>query len=215
MRYASLIWDFDGTLFDTYPHMIRSMRRALADCGLTPPGEEVAFWMKRSVGRTLDLYRRRYPGCTERLSELYRAHEHGDSRELVRPYGGMPELLRETVSLGGRHYVCTHRGASVFNYLDSFGLSGCFSGFVTADDGFPGKPAPDALLHLMKAHAMEPGGAVMIGDRDIDLLAGQNAGIGGILFDPGHCYDGFETPLRCDSVEGLRSLLLSGGPAAS
>ena len=33
MLFSSLIWDFDGTLFNTYPHMIRSMRRGLAEIG--------------------------------------------------------------------------------------------------------------------------------------------------------------------------------------
>ena len=50
----ALFWDFDGTLFNTYPHMIRSMRRGLADCGLNPPEEEVFFWMKQSVTQTLN-----------------------------------------------------------------------------------------------------------------------------------------------------------------
>lgn len=27
MRYDNLIWDFDGTLFDTYPPMCRDLRR--------------------------------------------------------------------------------------------------------------------------------------------------------------------------------------------
>ena len=55
----------------------------------------------------------------------------------------------------------------------------------------------------------------MIGDRDIDVLAGVNASIAGILFDPDHCYDAFETPLRFASVGELRNLLVSGGTAAS
>ena len=29
MRYDDLIWDFDGTLFDTYPPMCRALRLAM------------------------------------------------------------------------------------------------------------------------------------------------------------------------------------------
>lgn len=215
MLFSSLIWDFDGTLFNTYPHMIRSMRRGLADCGLNPPEEEVFFWMKQSVTQTLNHFQEQDPSRTAKLGALYQRHEKNDSRELIRPYDGIPELLRETIALGGRHYVYTHRGATVYAYLDAFGLTDCFSGFITADDGFPAKPAPDALLHLLAQYAVDPHAAVMIGDRDIDVLAGVNASIAGILFDPDHCYDAFETPLRCASVGELRNLLVSGGTAAS
>ena len=29
MRYENLIWDFDGTLFDTYPAMCRDLQRTM------------------------------------------------------------------------------------------------------------------------------------------------------------------------------------------
>ncbi|HML49439.1 MAG TPA: HAD hydrolase-like protein, partial [Clostridia bacterium] len=55
----------------------------------------------------------------------------------------------------------------------------------------------------------DPSETVMIGDRDIDILAARNAGIAGCLFDPAHFFDAFETPLRTDTVEGLACLLLA------
>ena len=34
MKYRHLIWDFDGTLFDTYPRICRAYQKALADAGI-------------------------------------------------------------------------------------------------------------------------------------------------------------------------------------
>ena len=31
MRFKNFIWDFDGTLFDTYPHMVAAMQKALPE----------------------------------------------------------------------------------------------------------------------------------------------------------------------------------------
>ena len=35
MRYDSIIWDFDGTLFDTYPAMCRDLRRTMEGLGFS------------------------------------------------------------------------------------------------------------------------------------------------------------------------------------
>lgn len=46
------------------------------------------------------------------------------------------------------------------------------------------KPDPTALRHLMQTHGMNQNACLMICDRDIDLMAGRNAGIHTCLFDP-------------------------------
>ena len=40
-----IIWDFDGTLFDTYPLMARCLQRALADAGQEAGCEEIRAQM--------------------------------------------------------------------------------------------------------------------------------------------------------------------------
>ena len=34
MRYQHFIWDFDGTLFNTYPRMVKCFDHALRQCGV-------------------------------------------------------------------------------------------------------------------------------------------------------------------------------------
>ena len=41
MRYRNIIWDFDGTLFDTYPGMCRSLRQAMESIGIRVTEEEL------------------------------------------------------------------------------------------------------------------------------------------------------------------------------
>lgn len=41
MRFNAIIWDFDGTLFDTYPLMARNVVRTLGELGVQAPAGEV------------------------------------------------------------------------------------------------------------------------------------------------------------------------------
>jgi phosphoglycolate phosphatase-like HAD superfamily hydrolase len=47
--FENIIWDFDGTLFDTYPGMIYAFKRALGDSGFEVSENEILKYMKVSV----------------------------------------------------------------------------------------------------------------------------------------------------------------------
>ena len=75
-------------------------------------------------------------------------------------------------------------------------------------DGFPSKPAPDALNYLVSKHGLKLSDCVMVGDRDIDLDAAKNAHMTGALFDPDNFYPDYDTPWRFRTMEELRKTLL-------
>ena len=60
-------------------------------------------------------------------------------------------------------------------------MEDCFDDYVTSEDKFPGKPAPDAILTIMKRNHLEQAETIMVGDREIDGQSGKNAGISGAL----------------------------------
>jgi phosphoglycolate phosphatase-like HAD superfamily hydrolase len=47
---------------------------------------------------------------------------------------------------------------------------------------FPSKPAPDAVNYICDTYGLDRSETVMIGDREIDVLSGKNAGCFGCLF---------------------------------
>ena len=49
--------------------------------------------------------------------------------------------------------------------------------------GFQRKPSPDAINYLVDKHNMIHNQAIMIGDRDLDILSAKNAGIHGCFFN--------------------------------
>ena len=70
--------------------------------------------------------------------------------------------------------------------VDRFALRKYFTGFVTRENGFPMKPAPDAIRYLLDEFQLDPAETIMIGDREIDILSGKNAGIHTCLFTDGN-----------------------------
>lgn len=203
--YRVCIWDFDGTLFDSYPTMNRAMAAALEKLGHPRPAEEIRKLMKQSVSTALDFYNRHCSLGAE-LESAFRKEEQRLSTDLP-PYEGTLALCQRIAASGGMNLLYTHRDSLSWEMLERHGFSPCFLGGITAEDGFPSKPAPDALLFLMKKFSFSAGEALMIGDRDIDLLAGRNAGIAEYLFDPMDDYACFETPNRGHSMEELENFL--------
>ena len=95
----------------------------------------------------------------------------------VSPMPGIPEALEALTRAGCRHYLATHRRAEdAMALLAGCGLDHWFTAAVCPQQGFPRKPAPDMLLHLMERFHLPPEKCVMIGDRPLDVQAGGARG---------------------------------------
>lgn len=180
MKYKHYIWDFDGTLFDSYPHILSSMQKVMAEEGLTC--DSVELWRRLLVNFGEG---RKYAGLTPEAYRRFTEYEHrmGDDEiePIVVPFEGMREILETIVKNGGSNYLYTHRNKTSLGYLDRFGLTEFFADFVTSEENFSAKPAPDAVLAIIERNHLEKSECIMIGDRLIDGMAGINAGIAGAL----------------------------------
>lgn len=204
--FKNYLWDFDGTLFDSYPHMADSLILGLKELGIEPDQEEVMREMKITVNYAVEYFEKKY-GIPHELKELYRKYEKAEPRVPVQPFPGVVELLKEINAHGGGNYLYTHRGLSSIEYLKKYDMETLFQDYITAQDKFPSKPAPNAILHLIEKNKLKKEVTVMVGDRDLDVDAGLNAGIAGILFDPGHYYDAYETKYRVTSMKEINRFI--------
>lgn len=208
MKYRHFFWDFDGTLYDTYPRITRAFLKGLQDLGITASYGEVYALNKRALETAARAFAARYPTVSpEKILAAYHARSEEEPIDEVGMYPGARDMLEAVVSRGGRNYLYTHRGESLLKFLRRDGIEGLFADRVTGLDAFPRKPAPDALLYLTRKHALNIADCVMLGDRDIDLDAGKNAGMACALFDPDNFYPDYDTPLRFRDMETLRKTL--------
>lgn len=194
-------WDFDGTLMDTYPAMTEALLHLAADRGVSLERASALALLKNSLSHALSAL----GGDTAALLADFRRYEKELLPGMIRPMPGIPEAL---AGLPGRHYLVTHREREALGYLDAAGLGHFFTDSVTGDDGFPRKPAPDGLLHLMRKHHLDAETCIMIGDRPLDTAAGRNAGMLSCLLDAEGRFPDDPCELRASS--GLELLNLKG-----
>jgi HAD superfamily hydrolase (TIGR01549 family) len=197
-RYRHLFWEFDGTLYDSYGQLTHAMLCALNDLGRFAPPSQVYELLKQSVSYASHALAERFSLPVKALREAF--YKHQDAISGFPLSRGADACLHTLKRLGCKHYLYTHRGRSAIRQLEDDGLAHLFTGYVTREDGFPRKPAPDALLAMMDRHLVLPQDAVMIGDRELDILAGHNAGVKGILFDPKGFYPDLAVEYRAGSM---------------
>ena len=185
MPYTHIIWDFDGTLYDTYPSMASAFAAVLGERGISEPVDDIYKAMKISVGHALDMYRARYENLDDAFLARYKDIRMADEQHAAHPFPGIPELLRRIVANGGHNYILTHRGPTTHTMLERDGLDDVFDGVITTEQNFPRKPDPAGLVYLIQTHDMPMNKAIMVGDRDLDILTGKHAGIATCFFDPG------------------------------
>ena len=192
MKYRHWFWDFDGTLFNTYPRICRALQKSLADAGIFEDVDVIMPVLKVTLETAAKHFAEPHGIDAQKILEGYHLHSEEEDMSTMRAYPGMHDFLVAVKSLGGANYLYTHRGESVFKALKSENLEALFSDMVTGLDGFPPKPAPDALKYLIVKHHLNPSECVMVGDRVIDLRAGLNSNMNAICLDP----DGFCPPLE-------------------
>ncbi|TMH13249.1 MAG: HAD family hydrolase [Betaproteobacteria bacterium] len=176
-QFDLIVFDWDGTLFDSTALITRCIQSACADVGVAVPSDRDASYV---IGLGLvealqhaapDLPRERYP----ELGNRYRHHYFARQHEIVLFDGALTMLH----SLKQRHHwlgVATGKSRrGLDEALNSAQLKGVFDGTRTADET-ASKPDPQMLLELMREFGVDPERTLMIGDTTHDLQLAANAG---------------------------------------
>ena len=128
----------------------------------------------------------------------------------IKPVKHASEILEYLEKEGIPNYVYTHKGAFTEEVLKNIGLFDFFEEIFTGNDGFPKKPDPAAVNYLVQKHRLEKDSSFYVGDRTIDILCADNAGIRSILYRPEGSFavpTGKETYIVKDLME-IRDILV-------
>ena len=178
-----LIWDVDGTLFDTYPAIARSFQAAARDLGAIVAYNEVMRLAQVSVDHCLTTLSNTYALPSDQLEELFDQHYRTITPEDQPPFAGAEAVCEYIRSHGGLNLIVTHRRrAGLDRLLATHRLTDYFADITSNDDGYPRKPDPAAFNALIERHQLPRDATLGVGDRDIDILAAQAAGLRAALF---------------------------------
>jgi phosphoglycolate phosphatase len=177
--FASIIFDFDGTLTDSRRDIAGTQLLALETIGFTGLREEALY---RHIGKTLqetfaailppDLHDR-IPEAAAVYSSIYPER----SLRTTTLFPGVRETLTALHRAGVELAVAsTKRGVGIRRATDHFGITDMFVR-LQGSDGSPFKPDPFILNAIIDDRGWDRARTVMVGDTDKDILAGKNAGI--------------------------------------
>lgn len=179
----NLIWDVDGTIFDTYPSFARAFKLAINDLGQDVPLDWITTQAKVSLDFCVKALAERCHLDEDSIGERFDLHYGSIMPQEQPPFIGVIDICEYIVNRGGLNLIVTHRHSSgLRKLLDAFKMRQYFSGWITADDAYAKKPDPEAFLVTLTSHHLNPSETMAVGDRDIDILAGQAAGLTACFF---------------------------------
>lgn len=178
------IWDLDGTLLDSYGIIVNSLYETYLEKGVVLDKETIHreiirtsvsdFIMKleKEYGIPFDALKDRYSLLSRQEKLNIKAMKHAY------------EILKYLNDKGIDNYVYTHRGVSTKDVLQNIGIEGFFKDIINSQSGFPRKPDPTALNHLVDKYHLDKNNTYYVGDRPIDIECANNAGVKSILLLP-------------------------------
>jgi pyrophosphatase PpaX len=176
VRFRVALFDLDGTLIDSGPIILASMRHATR----TVLGREIAYEeLAATIGgqglvaqmKALD------PDRVDDLVEAYRAHNdplHDTLEAFDEVLSLLPRLRAEGRTLG---IVTAKRHRTVALALERFPeLRENFSVVIASEDTERHKPAPDPVLAALDRLGADVSEAAYVGDSPFDIGAAKAAG---------------------------------------
>ncbi len=184
--FKVVIFDYDGTLFDTRPAIVHCIQRAFAACGRPIPALEAVAGTVRTglpLQESFFVLDRNLRAERTALSEIIKAYRRiylDEGAPLTKPFVGVRDTLQDIHARGTKCVVVSNKGiGAIRQSLDQSQLSP-FVDLVFGDEpGLPKKPDPAIVVnHILPRYApLRREQMVVVGDTEIDILLAKRTGI--------------------------------------
>ena len=177
-----VLFDLDGTLTDSAPGIIASLRYALEDIGIDAPDDAT---MRAFLGPPLMVTFTEHFGLSEKestqLIDKYRERYHGVGERENAVFPGVADILTHLTRQGVTIAVATSKPtASATRILEHFGLDGHFT-FIGGAQMHGGRQhKADVIAHTLEALGIDEVKEhiiTMVGDREHDVYGAAHFGI--------------------------------------
>lgn len=179
--YRAVIFDLDGTLLDTIGDLAAAGNWVCRQNGW--PEHPVEAY-KRMVGNGIpNLVRRFSPedcrdagtaaATLEQFSRYYGAH----NLDQTAPYPGIARMLEGLAAAGVAMAVFSNKADGFSRSIVEHFFPGTFRFVRGQIPGRPLKPDPDGVREVLARLDAGAAEALFVGDSDVDILTGHNAGM--------------------------------------
>lgn len=182
LKFSYVIFDLDGTILDTLEDLADATNWVCARHGWpVHPLEAYKGFVGNGAGKLLE---RVTPSIVELTPELrrtlmaefsqrYTAH----SANKTHAYEGMPQALARLKAAGVRMAVLTNKPHAAAGPIVERYYPGVFDAVQGAVVGAPLKPDPTVLLALLERLGASKNETLFVGDSNVDIRTGKNAGL--------------------------------------
>lgn len=176
-----VIFDFDGTLADTKENIILTFQMTMKELGVEIKSRQECA---ATIGLTLeDAFKVLYPGMAAEkyilLRDTYR-RIFKENRKILVP-GLFPEVMETLEELRRRGYLMSiassRQSPSLHSFLEDMKIAHLFEYAVGGDNVEHPKPAPDAVLQILRHYNLSAEEAFVVGDMPFDINMATNAGV--------------------------------------
>ena len=182
MKKRLLIFDLDGTIADTLPTIAEAVNLCTSHFGYPQKSmEEVRLAVGNGVGvllkNTMPESELLKPEQNEKIKEYFALCYEQTQSKVDKAYDGMAEAMRELYRRGYILAVLSNKPDKLVKMI----VNNIFpDGIISVSMGqteLPKKPDPTVPLLIAENFGVSPNDTYFIGDSEVDVITGKNAGM--------------------------------------
>lgn len=173
-----LLFDLDGTLVDTVKDITNALNYALMPFGTRELSiHDVKALVGEGITKLLEkIIREEKSAFREDVKRNFLSHYERHLTDYSTVYPGVTETLRHLQSYK-KAVISNKREHLSRGILHSLALLDFFDLIIGSDTAPEKKPSPVPIIYALEKFGARPEAAVIVGDSNIDIAAGRNAGV--------------------------------------
>lgn len=173
-----ILFDFDGTVFDTAEGITKCVQYALNKMGIEAELSELMCFAGPPLTEMFSLKYGMSESEAERATELYRERYLPTGWMECKPFDGMHDLLLKLRADGKKLAVATSKPTHLAQrILEHYNMTADFDLICGSEfDGTRGQKW-EVIEYVLERFGISPDEAIMVGDRKYDVLGAKKCGL--------------------------------------
>ena len=181
MRFQAAVFDLDGTLLNTLGDLTDACNHVCGRNGWPVFTEDqVGHMVGNGIAKLVERFTPevlRTPETLDAALAEFTAYYGAHKADRTAPYPGTVRALAALRAAGMKTAVLSNKADALCRPLVSRYFGDVFDVVRGKVDGVPAKPDPTSLRAVLRELDVTAEDAVYVGDSDVDVLTGHNAGL--------------------------------------